>query len=163
MLVFLKIDISFLIYVYIVSNSATTNNNLMIKFYINALYTTNLKILYKFIGEPNREIYDNMRFPKNEHWNELVYNINNSCNKYTVYDFVKAQQGIKKYFDEQGYFWKKDFDITFSFSNAIDSTVFGTYNLLNNGAGVILKFFPIEVVSGGRIITFKFSPPNEFF
>ena len=30
-----------------------------------------------------------------------------------------------KYFDEQGYFWKKDFDITFSFSNAIDSTVFG--------------------------------------
>ena len=61
-----------------------------------------LKILYKFIGEPNREIYDNMRFPKNEHWNELVYNINNSCNKYTVYDFVKAQQGIKKYFDEQG-------------------------------------------------------------
>jgi hypothetical protein len=30
-----------------------------------------------------------------------------------------------KYFDEQGYFWKKDFDITFSFSNAIGSTVFG--------------------------------------
>ncbi len=30
-----------------------------------------------------------------------------------------------KYFDEQGYFCKKDFDITFSFSNAIDSTVFG--------------------------------------
>lgn len=30
-----------------------------------------------------------------------------------------------KYFDEQGYFWKKDFDITFSFSNAIDAALLG--------------------------------------
>lgn len=62
----------------------------------------NLKTLYRFIGETNREIYQNMKFPKNEHWNKLMCNIKNLCNKYTVYDFVKAQQGIKKYFDEQG-------------------------------------------------------------
>nr|WP_294490322.1 hypothetical protein [uncultured Anaerosporobacter sp.] len=57
-----------------------------------------LQALYQFIDSNRMESL----FPKDIEWNKLVYYIGKKpSNCYNAYDFVKAQNGIKRYWDNQ--------------------------------------------------------------